>query len=779
MSQKIRNLLSLISILLLTSICSSAQNNIKGKIVDKTSKEALVGVAVYIEGTTIGTTSESDGTYQITTPKNKCKVTYSYLGYESMTININSRKSNKEINIELSTSSEKLSDITVTAKSKARRIRERAMPISVIRMQEIQGTVSDVSDILSKTTGVKIRSTGGEGSSSRISVRGLEGKRIGFFLDGTPMNDNSDFLDINDIPTDMIERIEIYKGIVPAKFGGSSIGGAINIVLKEYPPQYIDMSYSLKSFNTHKTNAAFKSNNSEKGFEYGIGGWYTYSDNDYMMKLPLQTNKCVRRNHDRFEKKVIGGGFSAKKWWFDKVKTEVAIILTDREIQGVEQNIQEAESKAEATALEINMEKNDFFLDGLDLDAVSSIGYSVFYFKDKAMNRYDWSGEKRAPVTKFGGEIGMEPNDSKNRKFIASQKTNFNYIIDKKNSLNLNSAYNYAHNNPQDFLKDQSIGYQTNHKSTMNSWVAGLSHEFQNLSQKFTNSLSIKYYYYAMNTKLVNMYHTSEAKTVDLQKNDFGFNNAMRFRFTPEFLIKASFAYDLRLPSENELLGDGFIVAPSGNLEPEKNKSINIGMMFDKSYQTYKRIQLEVNIFYMQLENMIRFTGGPLQSVYQNFGEMRTLGIEGEVKWDATDFLYIFGNITYQDLRDTREFEPNSKVENATKDDRIPNIPYFFANSGFELHKNNIFGGKGQNTRFFSDISFVKEYLYDFEQSINQKRRIPSSITINLGLEHSFKDGNFILGLQANNISDAALVSEFNRPLPGRNYGMKIRYIIK
>ena len=74
------------------------------------------------------------------------------------------------------------------------------MPISVISMNQIQGTVNNVQDILAKTAGITVRATGGTGSTSRISVRGLEGKRIGLFIDGNPMNDNSDFIDINDIP---------------------------------------------------------------------------------------------------------------------------------------------------------------------------------------------------------------------------------------------------------------------------------------------------------------------------------------------------------------------------------------------------------------------------------------------------------------------------------------------------------------------------------------------------------------------------------------------------
>ena len=46
--------------------------------------------------------------------------------------------------------------------------------------------------------------------ASRISLRGLEGKRMGMYVDEVPMSQLSNFVALNDIPTNMIERIEVY-----------------------------------------------------------------------------------------------------------------------------------------------------------------------------------------------------------------------------------------------------------------------------------------------------------------------------------------------------------------------------------------------------------------------------------------------------------------------------------------------------------------------------------------------------------------------------------------
>ncbi|MHC8439158.1 TonB-dependent receptor plug domain-containing protein [Bacteroides hominis] len=52
--------------------------------------------------------------------------------------------------------------------------------------------VSPYSDVLSKTSGMQVRMSGSEGSSSRLSVRGLEGKRVGYLMDDLALNDNNE-----------------------------------------------------------------------------------------------------------------------------------------------------------------------------------------------------------------------------------------------------------------------------------------------------------------------------------------------------------------------------------------------------------------------------------------------------------------------------------------------------------------------------------------------------------------------------------------------------------
>ncbi|TKG95910.1 TonB-dependent receptor [Puteibacter caeruleilacunae] len=775
-----RNIL-LVILLLVTPFAVMAQTQISGKVVDAKNNKPIAGENVIIKELQKGTITNDDGEYSIIVPHGTYTILFLSMNYKTVEKRIICNKDKVEVSAALEKSVKQLKEVAVIAKSEARQLRENAMPISVITMDELQGTVSNINDVLAKTSGITIRSTGGVGSASRISVRGLEGKRIGFYIDESPMNENSDFVDINDIPVDLIDRIEIYKGIVPPKFGGSAIGGAVNIVLKEYPPQYMDASYSLQSFNTHKVTGVFKRNKNR--IEAGLGGFYTYSDNDYKMRVPKRKEE-VTRDHDQYKKFVLGGGVKSYKWWFDEIEIEPAILFSSKEIQGIEEfNIRNAESKSNAFVLTLLADKTNFLMEGLDLDLDNSYSYSVYKLTDTARYRHGWAGEITEAVTDNGiglGEIGQHPNTVNNKRHVFYQKTNLNYVFDAINSLNFNSSFSYSKGLPSDTLKDAVLGYKTNFKSTMKSWTAGLTHEYNSKNKKLTNAASLKYYYYSMQTRLIELTDINRIpEDIDNTKNDYGLSNAMRYRFIPDFLIKASASYDVRLPSDTELLGDGFIIAPAGNLDPERSTAFNIGAMYDKTNAQLNRVQIEINGFYQYLENMIRFTGGPLQSIYQNFGKMRSLGAEAEVKTDATNWLYLWGNITYQNLRDMRKHEPGSKQKNTTYKDRMPNIPYLFANIGIELHRQNLLGGKGQNTRLFGDCAFVEEYFYDFQQSIYQENRIPQSVTFNAGLEHSLKNQSIFLSLQANNITDERVISEFNRPLPGRNFGVKIRYVWK
>ena len=766
-------------LLLLTTSSLWAQNTaeLSGKITDKATQKPLIGADIYLKELKKGANADAQGNYYLKgIPEGNYTIIGSYLGYQSFSKKIY-LKGQERLDIILKEQAEEISGVTVSGKSIAHQKKEESMPVTVIDMSNMRGTVSNVQDILAKTVGVTLRTSGGVGSSSRISVRGLEGKRIGFFIDELPMTEQTDYLDINDIPVDMIDRIEIYKGVVPARFGGSSLGGAINIVIREYPDKYADLSYGYESFNTHKAQGVFKRNLKARGLVFGIGGGYTTSDNNYTFDSPYREGLRITRNHDKYRKYIIGGSFKAKKWWFDEVEFEPVVVKTYKEIQGIEYDIREAHSESLMAGLANKLTKDNFLTEGLNFDMFSGVVLTQMNFIDKATRRYEWDGSSYPTPSRYGGEVGYNfPSDSDDQKLSFINKTNLEYIINERHSFNFNSVFSIAKGTPKDELKTLSLGKQVNFDSRMHSWVSGLTYDLRSLNDVFLNSLTLRYYQYTMHTQMAPLFVPGKYD-VDLQKNNWGVNNALRYRFLPSLMGKLSAGYEVRIPSENELLGDGISVVPSADLLPERNASANLGLLFDLTGKHPTNAQIEMNFFYMYLQDMIRYTAGLIGAQYQNFGEMRTLGVEFEAKADVLPSLYAYVNTTYQDLRDTRDYEPASTVPNPTKYKRMPNIPYLMANAGMEFHRENLFGGSGQNTRLFADVAFVEEYFYDFELTQLQKRRIPRSTTIDIGFEHSFLNNKLFISGKLRNVTNEKTLSEFNRPLPGINGGVKIRVI--
>lgn len=766
-------------LLLLFSLSISAQNTAEliGTVTDKVTHQPLIGADVYIKELNKGVSTDARGQYRLAhLPEGNYTVWFSFLGYQTFGKKI-SVKGQMRSDVSLKEQAEEISGVTVSGKSIAHQKKEQSMPVTVIDMSNLRGTVSSVQDILLKTVGITLRSSGGVGSSSRISVRGLEGKRIGFFIDELPLGEQTDYIDINDIPIDMIDRIEIYKGVVPARFGGSSLGGAINIVIREYPDKYADLSYGYESYNTHKAQGVFKRNLKQRGLVFGIGGGYTSSDNNYTFDSPFQEGLRITRNHDKYRKLIIGGSFKAKKWWFDEVELEPVFIKTYKEIQGIEYDIREAHSQSLMTGISNKLEKDNFLTEGLNLDMFNGLVLTKMNFIDKATRRYEWDGSSYPTPSRYGGEAGYNyPSDSDDKKLTFINKTNLEYILTERHSLNINSVFSMANGTPKDDLKTLSLGKQVNFDSQMRSWISGLTYDFRTLNDVFLNSLTVRHYMYTMHTQMAPLFVPGKYD-VDVSKSDFGVNNAMRYRFLPSLMGKLSAGYEVRIPSETELLGDGIAVIPSPDLLPERNLSANLGFLFDLTGKHPTNAQIEMNFFYMYLQDMIRYTAGLIGAQYQNFGEMRTLGVEFEAKADVLPSLYLYGNTTYQDLRDTRAYEPESTVPNPTKNKRMPNIPYLMANAGLEFHRENLFGGTGQNTRLFADVAFVEEYYYDFEMTQLQKRRIPRSTTIDIGFEHSFLNNKIFLSGKVRNLTNEKTLSEFNRPLMGINGGVKLRVI--
>lgn len=142
-----------------------------------------------------------------------------------------------------------LAGITVEAKRPDWESKLSPGTVTVIRPEEYKGEQKDLPDLLKMVPGVHVREVNGKGQYTVVTVRGSTAAQVGVFVDGVMTNLGGDAaVDISTIPVKNVERIEVYRGYIPARFGGTFIGGVINVVTKKPTKANISAELGKASF---------------------------------------------------------------------------------------------------------------------------------------------------------------------------------------------------------------------------------------------------------------------------------------------------------------------------------------------------------------------------------------------------------------------------------------------------------------------------------------------------------------------------------------------------
>ena len=178
---------------------------------------------------------------------------------------------------------------------------------AVVNLSTRRNRVEDAASILARSVGVRVRRYGGLGSFATMSIRGSSSSQVQFYLDGVPLNDPySGITDLNDISTGDLERIEIYRGTSPTGFGGSSIGGTVNLVTTtggEGSGSWFEAHGSTGSFGTRRITAALRTPSGPLSLRLGGGylesmGDFPFTDDNGTPVNPDDDTEALRMNND-------------------------------------------------------------------------------------------------------------------------------------------------------------------------------------------------------------------------------------------------------------------------------------------------------------------------------------------------------------------------------------------------------------------------------------------------------------------------------------------------
>ncbi len=217
-------------------------HTVSGSITDSDSKSGLPGVNVILKGTTIGTTTNAEGKFQLKVPNSTGSLVISFIGYVAEEVPINNRST---IDITLVQDIASLNEVVVTAFGIEREKKALGYTVQEVKGADlVEARSSNVVNGLSgKIAGVRISPNAGPGSGSTVQIRGQSS--IGGYnqplivVDGVPLEQlpqsfNKQFGGgLSEISPDNIKEMSVLKGpSATALYGSRGQNGVILVTTK-------------------------------------------------------------------------------------------------------------------------------------------------------------------------------------------------------------------------------------------------------------------------------------------------------------------------------------------------------------------------------------------------------------------------------------------------------------------------------------------------------------------------------------------------------------------
>jgi len=232
-----KNLLITFSVILFFGSAAFAQGLIRGVIQDVNTDETLIGATVLIKGTTIGVTTNLDGSFLLITPEGDHVLVISYVGYEDYTTDI-SVKDGSTYNVGtilMLSSAIGLQEINIFANVAIDR--KTPVAVSTLDAAEIEQKIGsqELPEVLNETPSVYAVKQGGGFGDSRINIRGFDQRNIAIMINGVPVNDMengwiywSNWAGLGD----QLRSMQVQRGLGASKLAINSVGGTMNMISK-------------------------------------------------------------------------------------------------------------------------------------------------------------------------------------------------------------------------------------------------------------------------------------------------------------------------------------------------------------------------------------------------------------------------------------------------------------------------------------------------------------------------------------------------------------------
>ena len=678
-----------------------------------------------------------------------------------------------------------LSEVVLTGQSPIKQVQKAPYNVVAIEAQQLRNLNSNAADMLARVSGVKMRETGGVGAETNINLNGFTGRHVRIFIDGVPMNEANASFRINNIPAELIERIEIYKGVVPVTFGADALGGAINVVTRKSRYNYGNLSYTFGSFNTHKSTlnlGQFLTDN----ISVELNAYQNYSDNSYKVfteYLDLQTGtyskekRWFKRFHDRYHNEAIIGRVNIfDEKWADKLSFALNYSQEDKQLQNA--NLMQKVfggkyRKSHSYSSSVEYEKKNI-LNGLSFFLTGRYDFTTTQNVDEEARRYSWTGEYEPMVTRGESQLQNTIFEGKTG-YITSH---LDYQLNEKHSFQLTHTFsNYTRRNKNmlitNYTLDSDFMRRVNEKN-----ISGLSYKFTP-SERWNILAFGKYYNTAVTGPVIVTGYGSRAVYEEETHHTqaLGYGGATTYQLLKPLQVKLSYEKSFRLPTDTELFGDGDLEIGNYKLKPENSDNLNVNLSYQPAFKAHSLL-VEAGFAYRYIKDyiirsIISAGANEGSAGSRNHGNVLNMGVDATLRYFYKDVFSVGGNLSYMNLRNKEEFTETGRPS-AIYNDRVPNMPYLFGNADANCNISNLIAKRDRLSLGYN-LFFTEEFFTSW-QSEGTKIKVPRQLSHDVSLTYYTPNKRLSFSVEAKNFTNELLYDNYSLQKAGRAFYAKLSY---
>ncbi len=792
-----------ILLLLLSAVVFAQTATIKGRVYTKES--GGVGQAtIKLNQGRLATVADGNGFFILkNVPFGQYELIVSSVEIEPQQITVIVGKPQTNLSIVVSPKSIDLDEIRVIQKSEKKEIETRGFAVSVIDTKEVAQRNVQTNEILDRTVGIRVRQNGGMGSSVNYNLNGMSGNSVRIFIDGIPASTYGESFSLNSIPPALIERIEVYKGVIPAHLADDALGGAINVILKKGAMNNLSASVSYGSFNSFQANISGTYRHAGTGFTVKASGFHNYSDNDYEVWgkfvrniLPNGRYEYLRARRFNDAYRSTGGqiqaGFMNVKW-ADQFLVGYNGSDDYKQIQhGTYMSIPYMGrfTESQAHVFSLNYVKKNFLTKGLEVNVNSMHSMRNQIVVDTVKWNYNWYGQISVglngnPIMRPSGAQQAAPTILHIDRTINTFRTGLTYDLTKNHRLVVNHIYYAIERREQDFMRSELertfIGTRDLQKN-----ITSAAYEAQAFDSRLKSNLFAKFYQQGIDRvdpvlRIVDGQNSRQENRTSSLKKHTGYGLAMSYAVTPKAILLTSAEKAVRLPSESEVFGNpGENIIENFGIRPEVSFNYNLGVNAGNFYMGKHRYSVAVSGFIRDTRDKIvqrinpRVNDALQTNPFENLGKNKAIGFEA-------DMHYAFDNNLRVDLSMSKfnsvfnvRYDPNGR-EYDYYNRQLPNEPFWTANAGMQYTLKNLIK-KNTALNLYYNFRFVERFYTTW--LLIEDFRTPRQHIQDLGISYALPKNKLVISADAKNIFDRQVYDNFAVQKPGRAFYLKLNYLI-